>query len=348
MTDPITGLLFAVGFAYAILGWRDQRRTLLLLWLALGLAGSVFSSQHESPQSYRALTALPAVVFMAADVLDRVVRAIHRALEDHPSAVNRQYLPLFAAGAFAVLTLGGAALWESNIYFGRQASSPDVVRGFNATENSIARETIAALQSDKEVYLSPRFSTYSPLRFLLYGVMKAKTGKNTLDNAPYHVILPEVGLPLPDTGNDVLILLDSDYWSLRDYIASFYPQARMELVRLEDGSPIYMRIEAPRAQVSDLQGLVKRVTSTDGRVEEQVVADVKLDADDARANEVIWEGAIRIEHGGEYDLRGDFQVFLAGQPWNGNHYLGRGFYKLLVVWRPEAGRNAKMVWQAPN
>src|SRR5215212_5213293 len=40
MTDPITGLLFAVGVAYAILNWRDQRHILLLIWLVLGLAGS--------------------------------------------------------------------------------------------------------------------------------------------------------------------------------------------------------------------------------------------------------------------------------------------------------------------
>jgi hypothetical protein len=76
MTDPITGLLFAIGLAYAILGWRDQRRVLLLLWLVIGLAGSYLSSHHESPQSYRALTALPAVVLMAADVMDRIGRAL--------------------------------------------------------------------------------------------------------------------------------------------------------------------------------------------------------------------------------------------------------------------------------
>ncbi len=75
MTDPITGLFFAIGLAYSILRWRDQRYFLLILWLVLGLAGSFLSSQSESPQSYRALTALPAVVLMAADALDRIARA---------------------------------------------------------------------------------------------------------------------------------------------------------------------------------------------------------------------------------------------------------------------------------
>jgi 4-amino-4-deoxy-L-arabinose transferase-like glycosyltransferase len=350
MTDPITGLLFAVGLAYAILAWRDQRRVLLLLWLVIGLAGSYFSSHHESPQSYRALTALPAVVLIAGDVLDRIVRALYRALREGRFSVARPYLPSLAAASVAVIALAGATLWESSIYFGRQASSIDVIRGFNQTENSVARETIAALQSGTNVYLSPNFSEYSPLRFLVYGVIKAKTGKNTLDDRPYQVVVPEVSLPLPDNGHDVLILLDTDYWPLRDYSASFYPQARMELVRLGDNSPIYMRIELPQAQVAALQGLTEHLTYADGRQEEGAVAQVELKPDDIQAREVAWQGAIRLEHGGEYDLRGEggLQVFLDGKPWEGRHYLGRGLYGLRVVWPGGASDNARLIWQIPN
>ena len=350
MTDPITGLLFAVGLAYAILGWRDQRRVLLLLWLVLGLAGSFLGSHHESPQSYRALTALPAVALMAADVLDRVARAVYRALSELQFAKARRYLPSLAACGVAVLALAGAALWESSVYFGRQAASIDVVRGFNPTENSVARETIAALQAGNEVYLSPNFSSFSPLRFLVYGVVKAQTGRNTLDDRPYQVVLPEVNLPLPDNGHDILLLLGSEYWSLRDYIASLYPNASMELVSLPDGSPIFMRVQVTNEQVSELQGLTKYVTYPDGRAEESAVTQVELSPNEVNASEVIWTGVIRLEHGGEYELRGEggLQVFLADQPWNGRHYLGRGLYKLLVVWRGGAGGDVRLIWWVPN
>ena len=88
MADPFTGLFFAIGVAYAILAWRDQRRVLLLLWLVLGLAGSYLSSHHELPQSYRALTALPAVVLLAADVLDQIARAAYKWLREQRFALT--------------------------------------------------------------------------------------------------------------------------------------------------------------------------------------------------------------------------------------------------------------------
>ncbi len=350
MTDPITGLLFAVGLAYGILAWRDQRRVLLLLWLVIGLAGSYLSSHHESPQSYRALTALPAVVLMAADVLDRVARALYRALRDQQFASAQPYLPSLVGALIVVIALVGATLWESSVYFGRQASSIDVIRGFNQTENSVAHETVAALQSGSTVYLSPNFSEFSPLRFLVYGVIKSKTGKNTLDDRPYHVVVPEVNLPVPDDGHDVLILLDTDYWPLRDYIASFYPQARLELVRLSDNSPVYMRVQVPRTQVAALQGLTERLTYADGRSEERAVSQVELKPEDIQAKEIAWQGAIRLDHGGDYEIRGEggLQVFLDGKPWEGQHYLGRGLYGLRVVWPGGASSNARLIWQIPN
>ena len=348
MADPITGLLFAIGVAYAILGWRDQRRVLLLLWLVLGLAGSFLSSHHESPQSYRALTALPAVVLMAADVLDRVARALDRALHDQTLTSAYPLLPSLAASGVIIFALAGATLWESNVYFGRQAASIGVVRGFNPTENGVARETIAALQMGKEVYLSPGFSEYSPLRFLVYGVMKAKTGKNTLEDRPYHVVLPEVNLPLPDDGHDILLLLDSNYWPLRDYIASLYPQAHMELVRLADESPVYFRIEVPQAQLAEVQGLTEHITYSDGRSEVQAVSQIEVT--DPQINEATWKGAIRLEHGGEYELRGEdgLQVFLDEKPIDGKRYLGRGLYRLQLIWKREAGDHPKLIWQIDN
>jgi hypothetical protein len=350
MADPITGLLFAVGLAYAVIAWRDQRRMMLLFWLIIGLSGSVLSSHHESPQAYRTLTALPAVVLMAADVLDRVMRAIYRALGDQPFTAARPYLPTLAMAAFAIPALAGAALWESTVYFGRQASSLAVMRGFNSTENGVARETIAALQAGNEIYLSPRFSTYSPLRFLVYGVIKAATGKNTLDAPPYQIFLPEVNLPLPDNGRDIYMLLDSSYWPLRNYVASFYPQTHAELVSLSDGSPIYMRIQIPHAQVAALQGLDEQVTYSDGRHEERAVSQVELNINNTQVTQATWEGAIRLEHGGEYELQGEggLQVFLDGQRWEGKHYLGRGLYGLRVVWKSGTGEKARLIWQVPD
>ena len=350
MTDPITGLFFAIGLAYSILRWRDQRYFLLITWLVFGLAGSFLSSQHESPQSYRALTALPAVALMAADMLDRVTRAIYRALQENTSLESRPHLPAYIAGGIAVLALVGATAWESNVYFGRQASSPAVQSGFNPTENGVAHEVISALQADKEVYLSPRFYEYSPLRFLVYGVVKAQTGENTLDHRPYHTLLPEVDLPIRDTGKDALILLDSTYWPLRDYIGSFYPQAKLELNTLADGSPVYFRMEIPHEQIAGLQGLTETIIYTDGRKEQHPASQVQVDVQDSKITEIDWVGSIRIDHGGQYQIQGDggLDVFIDNLPIKNDQYLGRGVYGLKVVWSAGDSKDAKLLWQPPN
>ena len=350
MTDPITGLFFAVGLAYSILRWRDQRYFLLIIWLVFGLAGSFLSSRHESPQSYRALTALPAVVLMAADMLDRVTRAVYRRLQENVSTESRPRLPVYVAGAVAVIALLGATAWESSVYFGRQASSPAVISGFNPTENRVAHEVISALQADKEVYLSPRFYEYSPLRYLVYGVVKAQTGENALDNRPYHTLLPETDLPIRDTGKDVLILLDSTYAPLRDYITSFYPQAKMDLTTLADGSPIYFRIEIPKEQVAALQGLTETVTYSDGHTDQHPVSQVKVDVTDPQVSRLEWTGGIRIEHGGRYQIQGDggLEVFIDDLPIQKDQYLGRGVYGLKVIWNAGDNKDARLLWQLPD
>jgi hypothetical protein len=348
MTDPITGLLFAIGVAYSILHCRDQRYFLLILWLVIGLAGSFLSSHSESPQSYRALTALPAVMLMAADVLDRVLRTIYKALQGQFFAQSNPKLPAYIAGAIGLLALLGSTAWEANVYFGRQASSPAVAAGFNPTENRVAHEVIAALQSDQEVYLSPGFAEFSPLRYLVYGVIKARTGENTLDNRAYHTLLPATDLPVEDTGKGVLILLDSSYWPLRDYLQFFYPQAKMGLVTMPDGSPLYFKVEIPHEQIAALQGLNEAVTHPDGSTDEHLVPDAKVE--DPKASQITWEGALEIEHGGTYQVKGEggLAVFLDNLPVSGPQYLGRGLYDIKAVWKAGDSPDARLTWKTPD
>jgi hypothetical protein len=243
--------------------------------------------------------------------------------------------------------LAGAAIWESTVYFGPQANSIDVLRGFNPTENGVAHETISALQAGQTVYLSPNFSGFSPLRFLLYGVFKSEKGRNTLDNPPYKVLVPEVNLPVPNDGHDVLMLLDSDYWPVRSFITSLYPGAHLDLVSLPDGSPDYMRVRVSRDQVAALQGLTEDLTFADGHRETATVPGITANKIDTRVTQVTWTGAIRLDHGGQYELRaGDsLHLFLDGQPLEGEHYLGRGMYALRVVSDAGLGAVASLDWK---
>lgn len=332
MVDPFTGLFFAIGIVYALLNLRDYRKFLLITWLVIGLAGSFLSSNHESPQSYRSLTALPAVILLAAITIDQCARSFNLAIKQKsvkflPVVVHN--LPVF----FIILVLSGASLWEANTYFNKQAKSIDVISGFNPIENGIAHEVIQAYRDQKAIYLSPRFSEFSPLRYLMYAEVKNQTGQNSLEDRPYQVLLPEVNLPVPDTQQDVIFLLDYEYYLLSNYFLGIYPDAKIELVSLPNGNPLYLKIDIPREQVAEIQGVIQRIKYSSETIEEKKVDFIEWDSDVNTSPEVEWEGFLRLENGVNIDLFAgeNVQIYLDHNLWSGAKYLGRGVYHLLVI-----------------
>lgn len=350
-TDPVTGLLFVVGLGYGLLHLGDRRRGLLWLWLLLGMAGGILSSGHESPQAYRTLTAVPAIALLAGDVLARLARgpAWLVATPDKPS--RRRNWAVGLGTLILLVGLSGAAIWESSVYLGRQAQSVDVQAGFNLTENRVADEVLLALQSDTSVYLSPRFYDFSPLRFLVYGAVKAKTGRNTLDDRPYRLARPEQDLPVPDTGHDALFLLDTYYESVMDYFRLWYPGAEIEKVYWRGELPLYIRARVPRSELAAIQGLNARLTRADGSVQELVVSSVDDIGTRGEATAVEWTGSLRLERSGLYGFveQGGLTITVDGQPWTGQRFLCSGLHDLLVVQLDARGQAAaRLSWRTPD
>jgi len=337
-TDPFTGLLFVVGLGYGLLTLQNRRRGLLWLWLLFGLVGGVFSSNHESPQSYRTLTVVPAIALLAGDVLTRLARGpialvASRAISDPKRLARYRTLATGFGGLLLVGGLSASAAWESSAYFGRQAESIAVQAGFNLTENQIAQEVLKALDSDTPVYLSPRFYDFSPLRFLVYSAVKYKTGRNTLDDRPWHLARPEQDLPVPDVGHDALFLVDSYYEPVMSYVRSFYPQAQMETVRWRDAIPLYLRVRVPHSELAALQGLEARFTGADGNLIERVASQIDEDWSQQDVTSAEWSGNLKLEHGGVYDFtpQGNLAVTVDGQPWNSGRFLCSGLHDLRVT-----------------
>jgi hypothetical protein len=147
------------------------------------------------------------------------------------------------------------------------------------------------------------------------------------------VVVPEVNLPVPDGGHDVFILLDQTYWPIRSFISSLYPHADMQLVTLADGSPIYMRVGVPRSDVQARQGVARDVAFADGHHDTAIVPGLDAGPADPNIRQVTWTGAIRLEHGGQYEFRvsDGTQLLIGGEPVQGPRYLGRGMYSLRAV-----------------
>jgi hypothetical protein len=352
--DPLTGLLLVIGLGHALLALRDRRRGLLVLWLLFGMAGGVFSSNHESPQSYRTLTAAPAVALFAGDALARASSGIVEgmaAMLGGVAAALRRRRRMAVKVVLVLLGWAFSAAWETSVYFGPQAHSPAYRAGFNPVENGVAHDVIAALKAGEAVFVSPRFHDYSPLRFLVYGVYKTATGKSTLEHPPYGEVALEQDLPVPDTGRDTLLLLDIQYLPLMDYLRHFYPAVHIDVARGPDNAPMYIRVHLSRANLAATTGLRARVFRTGGEVRESVVRAPQDTELAPGALQVEWDGSVRLSHGGRYDfpLPPGVQLLLDDQAWNGPRFLGRGLHALHLV-EPVAGaaKPAPLEWVTPQ
>jgi hypothetical protein len=335
-TDPVTGGLFVLGLGHALFRPRDPRRALLVLWLVLAMAGGVLSVRHEAPQAYRTLGAVPAIALLAGDVLARLARATLAA----GNPTRRPLIRKAVAAAVLAAGLGGAALWEAGVYFGRQARSTAVQASFNPMENRVADEVLRALRDGTAVYVSPRFYDFSPLRFLVYGAVKRATGRNTLEDRPYALMRPEVDLPVPDRGTGALFLLDSAYGGLSDHVLFYYPRARIRMARGPGNEDIYLRVEVDREQVAALQGLAVR-----GAGQPAVLRDVeRVDL----SGGTVAVGGLRVPRSGPYDLVATdaLSVRVDGTDWTGPRFLARGLHALELAARRSGGGGLR--WQTPG
>lgn len=341
--DPVTGALFVIGLIYAAGHLRDRRRGLLWLWLLLGMAGGILSSHHESPQSYRTLTALPAVTLLAGDVLSRALRASRRVFPGEPFG-RRKILAKkavkIAGTAIFGLSLIGAAAWESSVFINKQMTSPQVRAGFNPVEFAVANEVVDALKADRTIYLSPTFYTYSPMRFLVYGYMKPVRGINTLDDPPYRLVRPEDTLPIPDTGQDAVFLLDLAYQPVADYFTTFYPNAVIETVTPEGSRPLYLRVTVPQSDLTAMQGLNFNARLPGGQTQSGESAGLVLPGTVEGADWVEWQGSLLLERSGLYRFGGSAGLVLSldGQPWTDDRFLCSGLHRVSLRWEA-AGAN---------
>ncbi|MFZ1753078.1 MAG: PA14 domain-containing protein [Caldilineaceae bacterium] len=336
-TDPVTGTLMAVGLAYALFRLRDRRRGLLWMWLVIAMAGGYLSELHiDSPNSYRTMTAIVAVVLIGGDVLARLARAF---LHLSPVPLQAEKPGRWAAAGglalamLVVLPLAGfAGYWEIDTYFNRQATAPSVQASFNIMETRVGHEVVAALDKGAAVYLSHRFYNFSPLRFLVYGAVADKMDANPLDNPPFHLARPEVDLPVPANGAGALFLLDPYYESVMDYFRLFYPNADIRMEQGPGGGNIYLRAEVPAADLARLQGLNAEVLHGDGSTQTLTGPAFQLENAGDDVASVRWTGSLRLESSGVYELvvQGDGRLSLDGAGWSGAAYLGRGLHGIEI------------------
>jgi hypothetical protein len=128
--------------------------------------------------------------------------------------------------------------------------------------------------------------------------------------------------------------LSSDYWPVRDYLSSFYPEARVELVRGPGNLPLYVRMRIPAATLQQLSGLAggrpARAASGKAGVERS--------------------GGVRVDKSGVYEMpaEADRTVSIDGEPWEGRRFLARGFHDFSVFESDAGLANRPIRWKPPE
>ncbi len=312
MLDPITGALFVVGAGWAVWRWRDHRRVLALLWIALTLLGGILSQLNEAPQAYRTLAVTPAIALLVADALAWSLRGLFGPRLD--KAMGRA-----AAGALAVVGLAALAWLNGDLYFRRQATDPAVYIAFSPLETAVAQEVLDARATNR-LYLSPRLYYFAPLRFLAYeppqpfGIRIGSWHYSPfrrlgggLENPGYRLADPALDLPLPDLGGDgAVFLLDLHFEYVLDFFRYYYPGLTAEVVQDRLGAPLYLRVRIPGPEITALQARNRAA-----------------EADAIRGLYLPASGAYRLESPG--------RLFFDGQPLApGSHVLGKGLHSLTI------------------
>jgi len=356
--DPITGLLFVVGIGYSIFRFRDTRSGLLWIWIILGLAGGILSSQYESPQAYRTIIAIPAIVLFCASVLDPMIRGIYTLLCKIPqfsqkllSKVPQISKAAFFSGTILFLTWAGTTAWESHVYFGPQANSGDVKYAFNLTENLVAREVVRKLENWDQIYLSSDLYNFSVINYLTAGMMKKITGNYQLDNPPYQLFQSEVDLPIPDNGKNATFLLDVNYQSLIAYFKIFYTAATSQIIIGPGNNPLYVQIEIPQTSIQAIQGLITKYTYADGIIENGIAPNIDVVWSQNDVTTAEWIGGIRLEKSGFYEFtnEGDLTIIVDGHPLNGRQFFCNGLHNITVYQKNiRQQKFARLYWLLPN
>jgi hypothetical protein len=207
MLDPVTGGLSLLGLGLALArGWRSES-AIVLGWIPIALAGGIFSSIWDAPQSHRSIDALvPAVLLAALPAGFLWRRWDELSGEALPSGRGARHARSTALVIVVLLATGGLNL---DRYFRLQQSDPKTWTEFMAPQTAAGRQ-VAALPMEMPAYLEPNWFDHPSVRFL--------------DAGPHRYVPfdPATSLPVPTDSGAIFI---GERPAIAQEIARIYPGA---------------------------------------------------------------------------------------------------------------------------
>ncbi|HNT35902.1 MAG TPA: glycosyltransferase family 39 protein, partial [bacterium] len=298
LLNGISGVLFALGAAFALRRVRHPFYCFVHLWFWLTLMGGIlsFRGAHESPCSYPVLTCAPAIyvfiIIAALEFWDGLVVFF--------SGVRfRLFKGVFWGVLLLLSTL--ASILDLYVYFGIQAKDPRMWAHYNPVEHEAAVR-VKKYTEDHHVFLNPHYFTFSTVELLNY---------------PYRNVEKFLGveaLPfvMPEDKPVAMIMSYEDAW-LEPMLRKFYPNVRM--VPYED--PVtkgigFKEFFVPKQDIENSRGLIATYTLDSDQGVSKRRRETSLDVTISAATldliqdregtglSVLWEGLIQIPVLGEY------------------------------------------------
>lgn len=357
MLDQVTAALLALGLLMALRQAARPEAFLLLSWLAVMLAGGVFSLAFEAPQGLRTIDEITAVAILASLPVAALWERLQQwrfgefrmlfppGLPESPQVA----VPVTALAILAVLGAVGAANYQR--YFVRQATDYSSWSVFSTAETEIGRQ-IKALGPGFEVLLGETFINHPTIEFL--------TGRKN-----YSKFEPAAHLPLRGIRN-AAIFLEPYHTQTIALLRQLYPQAEVRTLNApEGGPPVLLTMVVRQEEVLRLQGLTASYYSNaEWAGEPEMVehnAAPRFEAGNPRLPKpplsAIWRGTLAVPEYGRYlfklegpakaELFIDEQPLLAGGQQEAT-VLAKGLHALRISAVVEDGSPMALLWQPPN
>tara|TARA_B100000959_G_scaffold41321_3_gene41379 strand:- start:10535 stop:12997 length:2463 start_codon:yes stop_codon:yes gene_type:complete len=236
MLDDVTGTLFIAGIILIVAQWRRPLFLLFPCWVFVMLTPGIFSVPWESPQSLRSIGVIPAVLIIS------IVPLVHLLC-----LFNLNPRDIFRKGGlvFIIVLFGFIGYFNVSMYFGKQASHPDVFADFSTSETLMAKEMVKQSQNG--------YTLYSSRQFLFSLTASVVSG-----NVHYEPLFAPRDLPI--SPNRVLhgaaIYLEPRDAGIYDLLAEYYPSAKFREIMAPHGvDPILYEVLINKQQLVDSLGV---------------------------------------------------------------------------------------------
>ncbi len=234
MLDPIMGALMVLGAGLCLWRIRQPGYFLLLAWLLLMLAPGIFSLDFEAPQSLRAIGSLPAAYLLAAVPINGL-------WQEWENSFKRRINYPFLAPLIFVLGISGFINYD--IYFNKQAISPDSWAAFSTPE-TIAAKIMAKMGNSVEYYISTYYYQVPTIQFLAPAV------------TDYHRWETYDALPVASDGKKgIVFLVDGTQDEFFQQAKRYYPSATFEEFTAPNGVPVLYEVYLHPSDILASQGL---------------------------------------------------------------------------------------------